>query len=460
MLRCFNGTEYEPLASMPTANASLIAHNRFGFGLAPDEAPTKDPRGWLERQLESGRDMPSVAETRIRDLLPKMLSADAPEGRRAFYDEYRLLVRERAELARTSKAPFIERLVHFWTNHFAISANKKVAKALAPGFEFGAIRPHVTGTFEDLLMAAETHPAMLIYLDQSRSVGPKSPLGLRRTAKDRRNAGLNENLAREILELHSMGVRSGYQQEDVVELARALTGFSVTGLVGGPNEGGGPTGTFVFDAARHEPGERRLLGKTYPAGGIEQARAILHDIARHPATARFVATKLSRHFIADSPPSDAIDRIANAFLASDGALVPTYRALVAEEAAWRPGPSKFKNPWEWTVSALRTSGIAAPEGNFLPKWLETLGQATWEPASPAGFADEESAWLSPDPLVRRADFASALAVKASEFRDVREIAQHAFQGTMSENSRQAIAGAGDPAQALALLLMSPEFLWR
>ncbi len=440
----------------------LTAHNRFGFGLAPNETLAPDPRGWLRAQIE--RFNPAPASLRRApgpaplDLLLSESGKDKTE-RRQFYDAFRAQVADRLETARISDTPFMERLVHFWSNHFAVSADKRVTTALTADFEFDGIRPNITGKFIDLFESAATHPAMLIYLDQSRSIGPESLVGRRRTGRKRRNAGLNENLAREILELHSMGVRSGYSQSDVEELARALTGYTVAAMRGGPANAGDP-GSFVFASNRHEPGTRRLLGKSFPQAGRNQARQMLQEIARQPATAKFIATKLARHFIADKPPAASVARIADAFSRSEGDLPSVYHALINEDAAWQPAKAKFKQPWEWTVSAMRSGGIPARQPRFLARTLSGLGQKTWTPGSPAGFPDEEVRWLAPDALIRRADAALQLASRHSGPLDARKIAAHAFQGQMAEDSQGAIAGAGDPDQAFALFAMSPEFLWR
>ncbi|WP_114521149.1 DUF1800 domain-containing protein [Altererythrobacter sp. ZODW24] len=447
---------------MTLLHDQLTAHNRFGFGLAPGEAPAQDPRDWLRSQV--GRFDPKPASlSRAKgpaplDLLLGETGADKTE-RKKFYDAFRAQIADRLETARLSDTPFMERLVHFWSNHFAVSADKRATAALSAGFEFEGIRPHITGKFIDLLESAATHPAMLLYLDQSRSIGPNSSVGRSRADRQRRNSGLNENLAREILELHSMGVRSGYSQDDIEELARALTGYTVASMRGGPANTAA-AGSFVFVPARHEPGTRRLLGKRFPQAGRDQARQMLQEIARQPATAEFIATKLARHFIADNPPAASIARIATAFRGSDGDLPTVYRALINEEAAWRPAKAKFKQPWEWTVSAMRSGGISAQEPRFLARMLQGLGQKIWAPGSPAGFPDEEARWLAPDALIRRADAALQLATRHPGALDARMIADHAFQGELADDSRGAIAGASDPDQAFALFAMSPEFLWR
>src|SRR6185503_17138370 len=229
---------------------------------------------------------------------------------------------------------FRERLVHFWTNHFAVSADKPQVLALAGALENEAIRPHVAGRFADLLAAVEAHPAMILYLDNQASIGPNSQLAQRRgrrTPGEGRKFGINENLAREILELHTLGVDGGYTQHDVTTFAQALTGWSIgTDRV----RKGGTPGKFEFHEAAHEPGTRTILGTRYGQSGVAQPRAVLADLAKHPATAHHIAVKLARHFIADEPLRDDVARLAKAFRDSDGDLPTLYRALLDTPAAW------------------------------------------------------------------------------------------------------------------------------
>src|SRR5262252_798402 len=244
-----------------------------------------------------------------------------------------------ARFQRAVQAPvgFVERLVHFWSNHFCVSAAKGgFVRACAGSFEREAIRPHVLGRFTDMLKAVESHPAMLFYLDNAQSFGPQSPAG------QRRQRGLNENLAREILELHTLGVNGGYTQADVTALARIITGWTFAGREGRIGE----PGTFVFFALAHEPGDHELLGKTYPAGGMEQGESVLADLARHPATARHVATKLARHFVADEPPATLVDRLAKVFRDSDGDLKALAAALIDADEAWSVALAKMRTPEE------------------------------------------------------------------------------------------------------------------
>ena len=234
---------------------------------------------------------------------------------------------------------FVERLVWFWSNHFCISADK--IPAMAGAYEREAIRPHVLGRFADLLQAVESHPAMLFYLDNVQSMGAESIAGINR------DKGLNENLARETLELHTLGVRSGYTQDDVTNFAKVLTGWTWINP-DDPEHGG----EFVFNKRLHEPGEQVVLGKRYADSGVDQGRAVLADLARHPATAQHIAEKLARHFVADEPPPALVGKLAKSFRDSDGSLKDVARTLIAADESWTPQRQKLKAPAEWIAGVI------------------------------------------------------------------------------------------------------------
>ena len=369
----------------------------------------------------------------------------------------------RMNAALTAPAPFVERLVHFWANHFAISADGMRVVGFAGPFEFEAIRPHVLGSFRDMLFAVERHPAMLMYLDQAQSVGPNSILvqnAARRPNAANRRVGLNENLAREIMELHTLGVRTGYSQGDVTEFARAMTGWTVAGLGRGAGRGVGQPGAFGFAPRLHEPGTRTIMGKSYPQAGVDQAAAVLDMLAAHPATARHVATKLVRHFVADDPPPAAVARVEAAFLQSGGDLPTVYRALVAAPEAWAPQPAKFKTPWDWSVSTLRALGLTEFGTPQTVGLLQQLGQPVWRPGSPAGWDDIAASWAGPDAIMRRVEAAERFSTRSGQAIDPRARAAELFPGGASPATAQAITRAESPGQGLALLLVSPDFLRR
>lgn len=450
-----------------------IALNRFGLGARPDEPVPAAPARWLLAQCDAYTPLPPAwADVeRTADAVDawqaqqRAVRAAAPEARSGIRETYLRQARDtyataagaRLQAALQTDTPLVERLVHFWANHFAVSVDKLVALGLAGAFEADAIRPHVLGRFEDLLLAAVRHPAMLLYLDQAQSIGPNSPAGLRAAARQARPRGLNENLAREILELHTLGVRSGYTQDDVTELARALTGWTLAG--DGPDSAA-PAG-FRFVPALHEPGPRTVLGRTYADTGEPQARAILRDLATAPATAQHIATRLARHFVADDPPPALVQRLAERFLHTGGDLAQLVRVLVEAPEAWQPGPGKFKSPWDWGVSALRGLGRRELPAQQALNLMNQLGQPVWRPGSPAGYADMAAAWASPDGLMRRVEAAQRLAGRAGPEWDARTLAPRLLPGgALGEATAQALARADSAATALALLLVSPEFLRR
>jgi len=382
--------------------------------------------------------------------------------RQSIRDDYVTMNAARVDAALTSGTPFVERLVHFWANHFSVSVDKLPVIGLAGLLEFEAVRPHVLGKFSDMLLAVEQHPAMLLYLDQAQSIGPDSPAGERIAMRGGKQRGLNENLAREIMELHTLGVRTGYSQVDVTEFARALTGWMVSGIGRGPAARmiGGAPGQFQFAAMLHEPGARMIVGKRYDQAGEQQARAVLLDLAASPATARHLSTKLARHFAGDDPSPALIDRLSKAYLASGGDLPTIYRALIESPEPWAARPLKFKTPWEWTVSASRAVGLKSLEAGPATGLLKQLGQPTWQPGSPAGWDDIAASWAGPDALVRRVEVAQRFGDRAASSVDARALAEKLFPDSLSDATRTAIARAESPAEGLALLLVSPEFVRR
>jgi len=310
-----------------------------------------------------------------------------------------------------------------------------------------------------MLFAVEQHPAMLIYLSQSQSIGPDSPAAQRAAQSGGKKRGLNENLAREIMELHTLGVRSGYSQTDVTEFARALTGWTVDGPDQQGAQAPGNSIGFLFRRQTHEPGVRTILGKTYAQLGVDQARAALSDFARAPQTARHVATKLARHFAGDTPPSALVDRLAAAFTQSDGDLKALYITLIDSQEAWAPQPLKFKTPWEWTVSALRGLGRTDVDRIKVEDVQQKLGQPVWKPGSPAGWDDVAASWAASDALMRRVEIAQRFAGQAGTI-DARALAPRLLPAALSSETAEQIGRAESPQVALALLLVSPDFLRR
>lgn len=342
---------------------------------------------------------------------------------------------------------FTERLVAFWSNHFCISASKgELARMWAGAFEREAIRPHVLGRFADMLKAVEQHPAMLFFLDNQQSLGPESRAG------QNRKRGLNENLAREIMELHTLGVGGGYTQGDVTSLARIITGWTFAGRKG---QLGAP-GAFAFNANAHQPGPQTLLGKTYEASGLAQGEAALADIARHPSTANFIATKFVRHFVADDPPPALVARLRDVFVRTDGDLKALATALVDSNEAWQAPLTKMRSPYDFLVASGRLLARVPEDPGLYLNGLNLLGQPLWAPAGPNGFPDTAAAWAAPEGMKLRLDMASQMGARLGPNIDPLDLLEFAAGDAASTETRRTIERAESRQQALALLLMSPE----
>src|SRR6202158_4158859 len=343
---------------------------------------------------------------------------------------------------------FTERLVAFWSNHFCVSANKgELARMWAGAFEREAIRPHVLGRFGDMLKAVEQHPAMLFFLDNQQSLGPDSRAG------QNRKRGLNENLAREIMELHTLGVGGGYSQDDVTSLARIITGWSFAGRQGQL----GTPGSFVFNANAHQPGAQRLLGKTYENNGVAQGESALADIARHPSTAKFIAHKFARHFVADDPPPALVARLQNVFRKSDGDLKALAVALLDSDEAWQAPLTKLRSPYEFLVATGRLLARIPDDPALYLGSLNLLGQPLWSPAGPNGFPDTNAAWAAPEGMKLRLDISAQVGSRIGANIDPRDLLEFAAADAASPETRRTIELAESRQQAVALLLMSPEF---
>lgn len=452
------------------------ALNRLGLGARPDEPLPANASSWLVSQFDTYVERPAAWATTPKTgevvlLYEAYRAASTPGGleiKQASRNDLRLFGRRvigeamnaRASACLESPAPFIEHLVHFWSNHFSVSADNLAVVPFVGAFEAEVIRPNVLGKFRHLLTAAEQHVAMLTFLNQSASIGPNSARGVRlaRIAPQKR-AGLNENLAREILELHTLGVRTGYVQEDVRELAGALTGWQTAGA-GLGRSAPEPVGAFTFVADLHEPGTRRVLGRSYPQTGADQGLAILRDLSVAPATAKYIAFKLARHFVADAPPADLVDRMAAAFLASDGDLPTVYRILVQAPELDVAGVAKFKSPWEWLISALRAIGARSLDGLAVEQTMDRLGQPLWKPESPAGYGDLAETWTGPNALMLRVEMAQRLQGRLGREIDARQIAPKVLPGVLRSQTAFAIARTESPATGLVLLFVAPEFLRR
>ena len=476
---------------------AAIAANRFGLGGRPGDgrAIGFDPKAWLLAQLDrpaaappagtpesarvlaearSLRAVRQVAEQVRANVARRDDSAAPPpapgidqqavrELGQFLREHYVAQTAERHRLALETDRPFVERLVHFWSNHFAVSADKQPLAALAGLYEQEAIRPHVTGNFYDLLLGAERHPAMLLYLDNQASMGRASPAATFVRNRRGRELGLNENLAREILELHTLGVDGGYGQADVSELAKVLTGWSIGGALRearGPlarlgGDGGSP-GEFHFRAAMHEPGDKTILGKRYRERGVEEGEDVLRALATHPSTATHLATKLARHFVADEPPPKLVERLAAAYRRSDGELTPVYRTLIDADESWREPHAKFKTPSDFVLSAYRALDFVPEDLRSITAFLTQAGQRPYAPGSPAGWPDTAAHWNGGEALLKRIELAAAAGRRLGARVDPLALAGEVL-GEVGEPTKMSIRDAGSRGQGLAILLASPEF---
>ena len=463
-----------------------IAVLRFGLGARPGDlnAATADPRGWLRAQIRGALPLavgtpltPSdqifaavlaarqERQERKREAADAGAFADAKTAnnilREAYQPHYHAQVLARAQSAVLTTRPFGERLVHFWSNHFAVSADKGAIFGLAGTLENEAIRPHVNGRFVDLLTAVEQHPAMIAFLDNQFSVGADSIAARFAAARftgggaPKRQFGINENLAREILELHTLGVDGGYSQTDVTSFAEIITGWSIGGGKG--RLAGGEPGRFYFRDNLHEPGAKTFLGKRYGQDGQAQGEAVLGDLARHPNTARFIATKLVRHFIADDPPPAAVERVARAYLKFGGDLPQVYAALIESPEAWEAQPRKFKTPEDFVFSSLRALNLVPQKPEEVVHTFDLLGQRQYTPGSPAGWPDTAKSWDGSDALMHRVLWASRVAGRSDAGVDPLEVAASSLGASVRPETLAALRRATSGNQALALLLMSPEF---
>ncbi|CAN7446315.1 DUF1800 family protein [Bradyrhizobium sp. LjRoot220] len=424
-------------AKGPRRSLSL---NSIAMDMAPREPPAKPPEGGAAPNASPAAMSPETT--------PPAAPKPPPQPLNIIQKTFRAEALARLQRGIIADCGFTERLVVFWSNHFCISANKGgLARMWAGSFEREAIRPFVLGRFADMLKAVEQHPAMLFFLDNQQSLGPDSRAG------KNRNRGLNENLAREILELHTLGVGGGYSQDDVTSLARVITGWTYAGRQG---QLGAP-GTFVFNANAHQPGAQRVMGKIYESNGAAQGEAVLADIARHPSTAKFIATKFARHFVADDPPPALVARLADVFGKTDGDLKALATALVDSDEAWKTPLTKVRSPYEFLVASGRLlAQIPGDPGRYL-NGLNVLGQPLWAPAGPNGFSDTNAVWAAPEGMKLRLDISAQIASRLADTIDPRDLLELVAADAASAETRRTVERAESRQQALALLLMSPEF---
>ncbi|QHQ36085.1 DUF1800 domain-containing protein [Algicella marina] len=449
-----------------TLSQAALAEIRYGYGFRPDRKPVPGANALLAGLKKADpylKDHPAAtiaerfAYRRQQIAANKAFRAKEPNGKamakaarqtrdKMYFQDFRLIF-SRPVLA---QVPFRERLLAFWSDHFTVAVNSHIDSLLVLDYQQHAIRPHVTGKFSDMLEAVVTHPSMLLYLGQANSIGPNSVAG------ERRKAGLNENLAREVLELHTLGVSAGYTQQDVREFAELLTGLT-----------NGKEG-FRFAQRFAEPGAETVLGKNYGGdkddlGAIRQA---LRDISMREETAYHLARKLSVHFIGGEPVDSHVKAVAEAYLASGGDLMATYTAFLDHEAAWVPELRKAKQPFDFIVSSLRAVNLKPKHfkqfklkdyrRNFIEP-LTSMGQPWARANGPNGWSEDAEDWITPAGLTARIHWANALAQRHAQSSDPRRFLKDALRDVASDDLTLAVSRAETKHEGIAITLASPEF---
>lgn len=453
-----------------------LAEIRFGFGLSPVIAAPSSPdailaglggadvmaqefpvepfsafrlrmveaqKQWRIRRMNRGTEQAAAARKKRNEL--------NKEARIAMFVwlTQTMLRRTYAETA------FRERLVAFWADHFTAMGKRGVIRRATSPYVEDAIRPFIAGNFDDLLQSAVMHPLMLDYLDQAKSIGPNSDRAIKKGPN--KPSGLNENLAREVMELHTLGVDGPYSQDDVTQLAELLTGLTFEAKNG-----------FKFRKDFAEPGAETVLGETYgETPNAEPVRAVLRDLAAHPATARHIAWKLAVHFVGDAPDPDLIDTLETAYRTHDGALMPVYEALLTHPAGWEAPLSNYKPPIDFMSSAMR--GLAVPkdafEGqtenrlrNMFAGPLIRMGQPWERPVGPDGWPEEDEAWITPQGLAARVSWAMTMPeLIMGALPDPRAFVDAALGPYSGDAVRFAAAAAESKPEAIGIVLMSPAF---
>ena len=441
-----------------------IAVTRFGLGARKGEieAASHAPKDWLLRQLKPN----NSSHAAFKDLKPsheiysfsrkykterKKLDGDAlvkassdygKAVRQNFYAE----IKARSLYAAQTDAPFHERLTRFWSNHFSVSARNRNTRLFPGAYEREAIRPRILGSFYELAVSAIFHPAMIVFLDNDGSVGPNSPRG------KRNNIGLNENLAREALELHTVTPAADYSQADVTEFAKALTGWRIERR----DNDGRKQGHITFHKNSHEPGTREVLGKRYKEKEAKQALAILKDLCARPETAQNVAHKLAAHLVSDEPPKALVAALKEEYLKTNGDLSALYKTLISSPLAWEPAAQKVKSPEELILSAARLIGFENVISKRPRDTYDSLAQLPFTAPTPEGWPDKARDWLGPDALLKRVEWANELASHMPN-TDGRAFLKSALGARLSPETLQAVARAESGQQAFAMALLSPEF---
>lgn len=449
------------------AAPSTIGPIRFGYGLGPSSLPR--PPESLTEGLQQPDQMARIHKgTSLRQGLKlakvfreagKAARNDEPGGqaayraaRRDLQDIYRATLATGLARIVDSQTPLRERLVWFWADHFTAAAKRAPLRGLASAYLDEAIRPNITGTFADLLKAVVTHPFMLNYLDQVASVGPNSTVG------KRRNRGLNENLAREVLELHTLGVNASYSQNDVRGLAELMTGLSVD-----PGKG------FLFRNAIAEPGTKTVLGKAYGGrrGKLDDVLAAMDDLSVHPNTASHIAEKLARHFVSEDPDPRLVFDLEKAFTASNGDLMTVYEVLLAHPSATSELGRKAKQPFDFVASSLVALGYSGKEVStmtlndarkYIHEPMVAMGQEFLAPPGPDGWSESAEDWITPQGLATRITWAMAVAEEVqARVGDPRDFLDRTLEDAASRTLQLSVAGAPTRAEGIGLVLASAEF---
>jgi len=434
---------------------SFIAGNRFGFGIGPkDYAKVAGaPQSWVSKQLDAVLDQSFLINLKssasLTQEILKLRKSDDKDKNKKIRQYARSVYKEeltaRTLQAVNSNTPFLERLTHFWSNHFAVSIKRREVVHLVGAYEREAIRPNILGKFSDLLLAAESHPAMLLYLDNASSIGPNSKVGLNR------DKGLNENLAREILELHSLGVNGGYRQDDVVALAKLLTGWTVSNR-------GVDAGKFHFAKNRHEPGPIRFLDKKYSNSWQTRGKIALKDVALHPATAKFISKKLVTYFVSEKAPKELFRAVEQKFINSDGDLKEVYQTLLSFDEVWQNKYEKIKSNSDLVISIGKLiNNNELLSNKVFQTSYKFLGREPFAAPAPTGYSNLNKDQVSPDIISRRIELASLVAKRIKFNREAEELLDISLGNVVSDKTREAIANSNNSQEAYALLMACPEF---
>jgi len=436
---------------------SWIAQNRFGLGVPLGTIAIRNPEAWLLAQLSPQQALPSAVQSwkSSANIMEEIIRTPKSMKKMSRKDRKKQARQELKQIfwhGFHSNTPFLERVIMFFCNHLTVSAEKNDVALFVPSFQKEVVRANLHRGYGAMLTASTKHPAMLKYLDNIRSSGPDSKKG------KRKKIGLNENLAREILELHSIGLESGYTQADVLAFSNILTGWSI------PRNQKEFKGTsFFFRARVHQPGSQAEMGIRYAQPGVKKGERVLADLAQSKFTAQRLAYKLVQHFLSDQPDPKLVSNMAKAYLNGKDDIIAMLKEMIRAPESWAPIQKKLKRPDEYVLSTMR---MLIPKGHRLNKKqqkqllgnLVVMGQKPFFAPSPEGWSDNADEWLSGESMLRRLRFAELIAAQfVSEHEDIVQLAEQHLGPTLSEKTRLMIARAPSRKTALALLLSAPDF---